>query len=283
MRALRPLALLLALSAAGCGGGGKIALRYHPRAGGAFRYALEQASNFKFDGGPFAAAPAQDITLHLEFTQRVSGPALGGTSVSVVIDTAAMSAPGMPEGMLDAQLAGVRGLTGEFVFDERMVALSSRYSNAQGTVPALVEQMKNGLTVTAFPLPADPVGTGDSWTAEVDLPMQLPGATGGLRAHNTLTLRDVQTSGGDTIVVIAVETRFPDRPVTITRQGQTATVSMTGTLSGEQTFSLTRGTALGSHMAGTLHMAMTMPGAPAGMSLTLRQETTLKLLPGGGS
>jgi hypothetical protein len=274
-RDLLPLAGIVL--AAACGGD-RIALRYHPKAGTTLRYRLDQTSKIRFDGGLLAQAPAQEFTLHLFYSQQVTGPRQGGTGVRVTIDSAVMSSPTSAT-PLDPGFDRVRGLVADVTFDERMIPVTVNFQDPRGVAADLVAQMRGGVTAMAFPLPVESVRTGDTWTAETDLPLgQMMGATEPLKARHRLTVKDVQIASGDTTVLLQVETSFPAGPMTVTRQGVTATVQLSGTLSGEQRFSLSRGASLGGHVGGSLKVAMSMSGSAApGMSLALDQNATLTL------
>src|SRR3989442_13998235 len=72
----------------GCGGGGggggpKVTLRYHPPTGAIYRYTLEQQNSVKMEGGPMAQLPGQEITLHIYYSQAVTGPTPGGIGGTV--------------------------------------------------------------------------------------------------------------------------------------------------------------------------------------------------------
>jgi hypothetical protein len=71
---------LLALG--GCRRGGssvpKVTLRYHPPAGAAYHYALDQQNTMKVEAGPMSAMPEQTFRMRMFYTQLVAGPAQGG-------------------------------------------------------------------------------------------------------------------------------------------------------------------------------------------------------------
>ena len=69
---------LLALGACRGGSGGpKVTLRYHPRAGTAYHYALDQQNTMSVEGGPMGALGEQAFRMRLFYTQTVVGPAQG--------------------------------------------------------------------------------------------------------------------------------------------------------------------------------------------------------------
>ena len=72
---------LLALG--GCRGGSsgpKVTLRYHPPAGAAYHYALDQQNTMQIEAGPMSGMPAQAFRMRMFYTQMVTGPAQGGPS-----------------------------------------------------------------------------------------------------------------------------------------------------------------------------------------------------------
>src|SRR2546422_453433 len=76
-----PRSLTLAATAfaalAGCraASGPKLMLRYHPRAGAAYHYALEQHNTMRFEGGPMGAMPEHSVTMRMYYTQLVGSVA----------------------------------------------------------------------------------------------------------------------------------------------------------------------------------------------------------------
>src|SRR5205807_1587498 len=79
-RVLAGIATLLA-TIGGCRGGAsgpKVTLRYHPPAGAAYHYALDQQNAMRIEGGPMGAMPEQTFRMRMYYTQLVKGPALGG-------------------------------------------------------------------------------------------------------------------------------------------------------------------------------------------------------------
>ncbi len=132
MAAPRPLVPALAALAAvsGCRGasGPKLTLRYHPPAGAAYRYALEQQNSMKFEGGS-VAGPEQSVTMRMYFTQAVGGPAPGGgwTAVTVTFDSTAFESLGMEVGAMQPALDRMRGMKSDIVYDDRMNVVSAAF------------------------------------------------------------------------------------------------------------------------------------------------------------
>src|SRR2546425_1163713 len=177
------------------------------------------------------------------------------------------------------RLDRMRGLTSTIVYDDRMNVVRAEFRGVAGTPSPLTDQMGKSVKNMAFPLPTEPVGVGDSWTSETELPIsQIVSTSAPLKAKSKLTVKQLQIAGADTTVVLAVETSFPTDPVTVTQQGQTSTLRFSGTLTGERQFSVSKGAPLGSTMSGT--MRITASGGqlgPAGMTMALEQRTSLEL------
>jgi hypothetical protein len=257
----------------GDSGGPKVTLRYRPPAGATYGYALEQQNSMKVEGGPMAQLPGQDVTLHIYYTHAVTGPTTGGIGVTVTYDSTTME----PAGMAPA-LDRIRGLRSKVVYDDRMRIVSTSVSGVEGQSP-LLEQMGNSVKGTTFALPEGAVGVGDSWTSENELPLgEALGASAPIRSSTTLTLKEILVEGADTSVVLAVETRFPDDPVTVRQQGRTATLRLSGAISGEQLFSVAKSVPVRSNMGGTMRIAVrAAEGGSDGMTIAMAQQTSLRL------
>lgn len=278
----RPIALAAVALAtlAGCrDGSGKLALRYHPPQGARYHFALEQASTMNVAGGPMAQMGEQRMTLRMFFTQSVTGPTEGGVGVTVTFDSTAMESPTMPSGVMNQALDQMRGLVSTVVFDDRMRVVRAAFSGAPGVPRQLAEQLGNNIRGMSFPLPEDPVGEGDSWIVETALAMgQLPGGHQSLTARTKLTVKQIEIAGADTSVLLGVATQFQEDPITVTEQGQFATLRLSGGLTGEQRFSLTKGAPVHVTIGGT--MRLNVRGAQlgeAGMTMAMEQQTSMRL------
>jgi hypothetical protein len=263
----------------GRGDGTKLTLRYHPPAGATYHYGLEQQTNMKFEGGPMAKVPDQQIAMHMQFTQIVTGPTAEGVAVTVRFDSTSMDSPLMPQGAYGPALDRMRGLTSNVVYDDRMNVIRSEFTNA-GTLSPITEQLGKNLKGMTFPLPQNPVGVGDSWTAEMELPINQVASGGSpTKATTKLTVKEIHAGGSDTTVLVALETSFPGDPIKVTQQGQVITLKLSGSMTGEQEFSVTRGAVLRSLMSGTMKIKMTggMLGAD-GTNMSMKQSTSLWLL-----
>src|SRR5207245_2669678 len=143
----------------------------------------------------------------------------------------------------------------------------------------VTEQMGKNLKGMSFSLPDGPVGVGDSWTAEneVALAEQL-GASAPIKSKTTLTVKEIQVAGADTAVLLHVETAFPGEPITLTQQGKRVTMKLSGGLTGEQLYSLSKSAQVHAAMGGT--MRIKVKGAQPGegeMTVAMTQQTSLQL------
>src|SRR5947209_13949117 len=243
-----PRSLLLAatvlVTIGACRGGAsgaKITLRYHPPTGAAYHYSLDQQNAMRIEGGPMSALPEQTFRMRMYYTQLVKGPAQGGVAVTVTFDSTSLDAPGMGPGAMRPALDRMRGMRSDIVYDDRMHVLSAAFTGLTGAASPVTEQLGSSLKAMAFPLPEGPVGVGDSWVAEHELPLgrQALNASRPLKSRTRITLKEIQIAGADTSVVLGIETHFPDEPITLTQQGeggapQTGTLRLSGSLSGEQ-------------------------------------------------
>jgi len=284
-RALACTATLLA-TIGGCRGGAsgpKVTLRYHPPAGAAYHYALDQQNAMRFEGGPMGAVPEQTFRMRMYYTQLVKGPAPGGVAVTVTFDSTSLDAPGMGAGAMRPALDRMRGMRSDVVYDDRMHVLSAAFTGLTGAASPVTEQLGSSLKAMAFPLPEGPVGVGDSWVAEHELPLgrQALNASRPLKSRTRITVKEIQIAGADTSVVLGIETRFPDEPITLTQQGeggapQTGTLRLSGSLSGEQVYSLQRSAQVRAMMGGTIKMKSGSAGQPE-TTMAMTQQTSLQL------
>jgi hypothetical protein len=276
-------AALLALSACGGdsrGGGPKVTLRYHPPAGAAYHYALDQQNTMRIEAGPMSGMPEQAFRMRLYYTQQVNGlaPGSGGVAVTVTFDSTSIEAPGMGAGAMQPALDRMRGMRSNVVYDDRMHVLSAAFSGLAGAPSPVTEQMAASLKSMAFPLPEGPVGIGDSWVTEHELPLGQLSGNKSIKSHTKLTVKDIRVAGADTSVLFIVETSFPEEPIELSQQGQQVTMQLSGNLAGEQVYSLAKSAHVRSSMGGTMKINIRSSQAGQGeMTMALKQQTSLQL------
>jgi hypothetical protein len=280
---LRRLALTLPLACAALGcGSDKVLLRYHPKANTTHRYALDEQMKLAVAGAP-AQLPAMDMGMSVQVRERVGEPSRGGvagTAVSWSVDTLTFRAPAgmdVASPALASQIARVKAMSFDLVYDDRRIPLHVQVHDPLGEASAEGRRVTGNVEMFNYPLPVEPVGKGDHWRVATDLP--LPEAGGSISVQSVLTVKDITVAAGDTTVVFLVSTQFPDQPIAISRMGRTMTMKLSGTITGEQTFSVSQGMVLDATVSGTIKMAMAVPGLPSvPMSLSLDMQATLKRL-----
>jgi len=263
--------------------GAKITLRYHPPTGAAYHYSLDQQNAMRIVGGPMSALPEQTFRMRMYYTQLVKGPAQGGVAVTVTFDSTSLDAPGMGPGAMRPALDRMRGMRSDVVYDDRMHVLSAAFTGLTGAPSPVTEQLGSSMKSMAFPLPEAPVGVGDSWVAEHELPLghQALNASGPLKSRTKITVKEIQIAGADTSVLLGIETSFPEAPITLMQRGeggarQTGTLRLSGNLSGEQLYSLHRSAQVRAMMGGTITMKTGTTGQPE-MTMAMTQQTSLQL------
>ena len=253
----------------------KIVLRYHPPAGAAYRYQMDQSSNF----GPDSSADTGGVnTLRMSFTQAIGTPAADGVPVTFTFDSTSIVSPMLDPAAANQAASRLKGAHLTTVYDDHLRPVRNDVSALSGVPPLVRDQMQVGFRAAALALPDQPVGPGDSWTNETELPV---GAIGGapLTVHTKVTVREISVAGADTTVRLGVETALPPEPMQFSFSGQQFTVALKGAITGEQVLSLTRGAVVSAALAGTMHVAVSggVFGAP-GMKVRLQQQGTLKLV-----
>ncbi|HYK81664.1 MAG TPA: hypothetical protein VEU55_00845 [Gemmatimonadales bacterium] len=279
MAAPRTLALAAAAaltSIAGCGGarGPKITLRYRPPTGTAYHYALEQANSWMVRGGGRGALQGSDLTLHLYFTQAVTGPVAGGLGATVIYDSATM----VPTGYAPA-LDRMRGLASAVVYDDRGQVVSAHFTALSGAPSPIADKLAQSVLETALPLPERAVGVGDSWTAE-DAPL---GATLGVsvKARLRCTVQEIRRGAADTTVRITVERTFLGDPVTVTELSpagvpERRVVRVAGKFTGERLLSVATSLPVRATLGGLMTIDVSAPGGVE--ETTISRQFTLQLL-----
>jgi len=203
----------------------------------------------------------------------VTGPTAGGIGVTLTYDSTSMT-PADRAPALDQ----MRGLTSNVVYDERMRVVSARFTSLKGEPSPLTDQLERSVKGATFPLPESAVGVGDSWTTETEMALGAAlGAIAPLKSRTTRRVKEIQVAGADTSIVLSVETTFPGEPVPINQRGQTATLQLSGTIAGEELFSLAKGALVRSTTGGTMRISVTGAG---GMTMAMQQQTSLKMMGG---
>jgi hypothetical protein len=217
------------------------------------------------------------LVLRLYYTQLVHGPAPGGVAVTVTFDSTRLEAPGLTASGLQLTLDGLRGSKSEVVYDDRMHVLSAAFSGLEGAPSPVSDHIAGSVRAMALLLPDGPVGVGDAWVTEQELPLaQQVGTNTPIKSRTKLTMKEIVVAGADTSVRLAVETTFPGDPVALNLQGRAATMRLSGGLSGERVYSLTRGTQVRTNMGGTMTIAVR--GGQAGeTTIVMTQQMALAL------
>lgn len=274
-------ALMIAGCAAGASNATPLTLRFRPAAGTLNRYVYEQRVTMQADSG--TPLPPQDVTLRIYLTQAVGAGAADGIPVTSTIDSLSLDNGALPASFLAAVEGRARGLQTLTVLDQRMRTVRHEVVNRAGLDAGRLDAFEQGTSGLAFPLPEGPVRVGDSWTVTTRLPtgQMLPGAAGPLEAATTLTVRQVRIAGSDTVVLLDVESRLPEAPIPVDMGIGRSALRLSGTLAGEQEFSVSRGTVVRASMAGEIRVEMS--GGIAGdrtMGMTLDQRLTIQMLEG---
>ena len=252
----------------------KIALRFHPPAGAVYHYVMDQTSSFGPDSG---ADSGGANSMRIVFTQTI-GAAADGVPVTVTFDSTRVVSPMLSPAAADQAAERLREVHLTTIYDDHLRPVHNDVSALAGIPPLVRDQLQVGFRAAALALPDQPVGPGDSWTNETELPISAIGGAP-LTVHTTVTVREISVSRGDTTVRLGVETALPDKPMQFAVGGQQFTVALQGAITGEQTLSLTRGAVVSAALGGTMHVGVSggFFGAP-GMKVRVQQQGTLKLV-----
>jgi hypothetical protein len=236
---------------------------------------MDQTSSF----GPDSGADTGGVnTMRIAFTQTVGTRDADGVPVTFTFDSTKVESPMLNPAAADQAAERLKGVHLTTVYDDHLRPVRNDVSSLSGVPPLVRDQMQVGFRAAALALPDQPVGPGDSWTNETELPV---GAIGGapLTVHTKVTVREISVSGGDTTVRLGVETALPAAPMQFAFGGQQFTVALKGAITGEQLLSLTRGAVVTAALGGTMHVAVSggFFGAP-GMKVRVQQQGTLKLV-----
>ena len=280
---LRGLPIELALVWLACSGTerstpitAKIALRYHPPKGAIYHYVMDQATRFGPDSGSDSGTAN---SMMIGFSQTIGSPASDGVPVTFAFDSSHVASP-----MLNPSAAGeatrrLDGLHTVTVYDDHLRPVRNDVSALSGLPPLVRDQLQVGFRIAALALPDQPVGPGDSWTNETELPVGAIAGGAPLVVNTKVTVREISVSSGDTTVRLGVETALPDQPLKFSFGGQAFSVGLNGAITGEQVLSLTRGAVVDASLGGTMHVSVTGGFfGPQGMRMRVDQRGTLKLI-----
>lgn len=253
----------------------KIALRFHPPAGAVYHYVMDQTSSFGPDSG---ADSGGANSMRIAFTQKIGAADADGVPVTVTFDSTRVESPMLNPAAADQAAARLREVHLTTIYDDHLRPVHNDVSALSGIPPLVRDQMQVGFRAAALALPDQPVGPGDSWTNETELPVSAIGGAP-LTVHTKVTVREINVSRGDTTVRLGVETALPAEPMKFAFGGQQFTVALKGAITGEQTLSLTRGAVVSAALGGTMHVGISggFFGAP-GMKVRVQQQGTLKLV-----
>lgn len=272
-------AVLVAGCVAGSSRAAPVTLRFRPAAGAVHRYAVGQQVTMRPDSG--TPLPSRNVAVRIYLTQAIGEGGADGIPVTSTVDSAAVEGSSLPASLRDAMAGRLRGLEVLTVLDQRMRLVRRQIMNRADPDAASLAVLEHGTRALTFPLPEAPVRVGDSWTVAVPVPtgQVLPGMTEPLQASATITVRDVRIADSDTMVVLDLAARIPDTTVTVHLGPRQSIVHVSGTLAGDQEFSVPRGTVVRASLAWEVRLDMTigMPGDPP-VGMTLGQRLTIRML-----
>lgn len=256
----------------------KILLRYHPPAGASYAYLLDQTSRIAPD--TFTTDTGSQNSMHLALRQTIGAVSPDSVPVTATLDSARVASPMLSPTAAQDAAQRLRGVHLTAVFDDRQRLIRDDWSGVRRLPGVIADQLQLVFRAAALALPEDSVRTGDSWTNTVVLPFGQVAGGAPLIAKTKVQVRELSVLGADTIVRLGVETGVPDRPLRFTFGGQAITVALSGTITGEQVFSLTRGAIVEANLGGTMLVRVTggMFG-PHGMTMRVDQQGVMRLVP----
>jgi hypothetical protein len=256
----------------------KIRLRYHPPAGATFIYRLDQTSRIAPDSTAGDSGTPNVLRLALRQVIGVATPE--SVSVTAILDSGVVTSPMLaPTAAQDASRK-LHGTQLTAVFDDHQRLIRDDWSGLGRLQGGVGDQLQLVFRAAALPFPEDPVGAGDTWSNTVELPFGQVAGGAPLTAKTKVTVREITVLAGDTVARLGVETSVPNRPLRFTFGGQAITVLLTGAITGEQLFSLTRGALVNATLGGAMHVRVTggMFGSQ-GMAMRVEQQGTMQLVP----
>jgi hypothetical protein len=280
----RRLALLASVVPLVACGSPKVLMRFHPKAA-TYRFVMQEDMKGSLSGGAGSASlPVGEASVGGQFTEAIGGPRDGGIGVIWTIDTltvksAQQKMAARAESTLAARLAQIKAMSFDVVYDDRMIPMKEQVNDptaASGRDPDAPSALRSAAHSFAFPLPREPLGKGDTWRAADDL--ALPGLTGGgaVQVQYELTVKDILVNGADTSVVIGITAKFPDTPLPLNIQGLRLQAKLSGSTTGEETFSLTQGALTTGTLNGTVKVDLTIPTLQAPIAMSYDMHVTMK-------
>lgn len=276
--------MLACVAVAGCGSPTTL-MRFHPKAA-TYRFVMQEDVNGSMVGGTAAAVPVAQASVGGQFTEAIAGPRDSGIMVTWTIDTLTVKSPqqdiaARAESSLATRLARIKAMSLDVVYDDRMIPMHMDVHDPTA-VGGQDQDAPNALRSAAhsfvFPLPREPLAKGATWRAADEF--SLPGLTGTqpVQVQYELTVKDILVNGADTSVVIGIATKFPDAPLPMTVQGVQLQGKLTGSATGEETFSLTEGALVSGTMDGGVKVEMTIPALKASVGIAYDVHITMKRL-----
>lgn len=243
---------MLLLSGLSKGDSGKILLRYHPRPGTTTRF--WSVSHYLLEG-KLQSGPRPERGLRVDATDSIE--LVSGDSVvrAIALDSMDRTNADYSTG----EIRSVRAFRVETIWTNRRVQLGP----VRGIAPAVVPHSvyPNLIDGTAS-LPDQPVGLGDSWKGEGTFQLlEVGDSLGALRARITAKLKSVTVEGGDTIVILGLKLKVAGPEVFYRDMSPPQSQQISGTLEGEERFSVTRGVSDSLNLGGTLFTEFDLGGA----------------------
>ena len=279
----RRLALLVSVLPLVACGSPKVLMRFHPKAA-TYRFVMQEDMKGSLSGGAGSASmPVGEASVGGEFNEAIGGPRDGGIGVIWTIDTLTVKSPqemaARAESTLAARVARIKAMSFDVVYDDRMIPMKEQVNDPTGVSghdPDAPGALRSAAHSFAFPLPREPLGKGDTWRAADDL--ALPGVTdaSAVQVQYELTVKDIVVNGADTSVVIGITAKFPDTPLPLTIQGVRLQAKLSGSTTGEETFSLTQGALMTGTLNGAVKVELTIPTLTTPIAMSYDVHVTMK-------
>jgi hypothetical protein len=256
----------------------KILLRYHPPTGATYAYQLDQTSRIGPDSA--VADSGNQNVMHLAFHQTIGVVTPESVAVTATLDSARVSSPMLSPAAANDAAQRLQGVRLTALFDQQQRLIRDDWSGLRRLPGVVGDQLQLVFRAAALTLPDRPVGSGDSWTNTVELPFGQMAGGAPLTAKTRVSVQELHVQAGDTIARLVVATGVPDRPMRFSFGGQSITVLLMGTVTGDQTFSVTRGALIDATLGGTI-LVRVSGGVfgPQGMTMRVDQQGAMRLVP----